>query len=118
MPLPEFLMDLDPREVRLAKHFEEVYEDLIAEGVPADRLPGPWHLLSRIMKCTDPDLLQEWLDAYVRVEAEEYEEAEEVEENITSYAPRPAPRRRPEYLRAIEDQVEDDGQEENREDGS
>ena len=117
MPLPDFLMDYDPREVRLAKHFADLYEYLVSEGVPEDRLPGPWHMLSRVVKCVDPDLMQEWLDAYVRVEAEEYDE-NEVEEDAPSFAPRPMPKRRPDYLRALEDQVEDDEQEKDREDGS
>jgi hypothetical protein len=124
MPLPDIFTEGDPSEEKLAGYFEEMYEYLVDEGVPEDRLPGPWHMLSRMVKCLDPDLFREWLDAYIAVEAEPLEEEEEDEENGSSaLQPRPKPKRRPEYLRAIQSQPEqDDGEAEaeeaSREDGS
>ena len=115
MPLPDIFTDGDPSEEKLAAYFEEMYEYLLTEGVPEDRLPGPWHMLSRMVKCLDAELFREWLDAYVVVEAEVYE-GEEEEEGSSVLHPRPKPKKRPNYLRAInnqteleDDQTEDDG---------
>lgn len=123
MPVPDIFAEGDPSEAKLAGYFEEMYEYLVAEGVPEDRLPGPWHMLSRMVKCIDPELIREWLDAYVAVEGEleddDDEEEEDDEEMSSGPKPRPKPRRRPDYLRAIETQMQDDdeGDEEEAQDG-
>lgn len=108
MPVPDIFADGDPSEAKLAAYFEEMYDFLLEEGVPEDRLPGPWHMLSRMVKCLDPDLFTEWLEAYVSVESEVTVESSELEEDSSSSnpQPRPKPQRRPDYLRAIEDQNE------------
>lgn len=108
MPLPDIFSDGSPQDEKLAAYFEEMYEYLLDEGVPEDRLPSPWHVLSRIVKCIDHDLLREWLDAYVAVEAEEVEEEEESEPPRTG--PRPKPKRRPSYLRAIDNTTSENEQ--------
>lgn len=112
----------DPTEVKLASYFEEIYEALLEEGVPEDRLPTPWHMLSRMVKCLDPDLLREWIDAYVAVEAELYDETEEEDEAEPGHQPRPKPKHRPSYLRALDtplhDQDDDEQEEKTRDDGS
>jgi hypothetical protein len=104
VPLPESLTD-DPQTEKLASYFSEIYEFLIEEGVPEDRLPSPWHVLSRIVKCLDMDLLREWLDAYVRMEAEP-EEEDDSEPAPGHPTPKRPPRHRPSYLRALEHQVD------------
>lgn len=103
MPLPEIFTNVDPSEEKLAGYFEEMYEYLIEEGVPEDRLPGPWHMLSRMVKCLDPELFREWLDAYAAVESEEQDlDDDEDDDVLAPYCPRPRPqRRRPEYLKAL-----------------
>lgn len=110
MPLPDIFTNGDPSEEKLAGYFEEMYEYLIDEGVPEDRLPGPWHMLSRMVKCLDPELFREWLDAYAAVESEDLGDEEEGEEEIESSAPqpRPKPKRRPNYLRALELQSDEE----------
>ena len=124
MPVPDIFAEGDPSEAKLAGYFEEMYDFLLEEGVPEDRLPGPWHMLSRMVKCIDPELFREWLDAYVAVEAEnsEDEDDEDEDEVDSTPQPRPKPKRRPDYLRAIDTQTEeqDDGQTEeaSRDDGS
>jgi hypothetical protein len=122
MPVPDIFADGDPSEAKLAGYFEEMYDFLLEEGVPEDRLPGPWHMLSRMVKCIDPELFREWLDAYVAVESENTDEEDEEDEVDTSPQPRPKPKRLPDYLRAIETHTEeqDDGQAEeaSRNDGS
>jgi hypothetical protein len=79
-------------------------------------------MLSRMVKCIDPELFREWLDAYVAVESENTDEEDEEDEVDTSPQPRPKPKRLPDYLRAIETHTEeqDDGQAEeaSRNDGS
>lgn len=113
MPLPDIFTNGDSSEEKLAGYFEEMYEYLIDEGVPEDRLPGPWHMLSRMVKCLDPELFREWLDAYAAVESEDLGDEEDGEEEIeSSYPqPRPKPKRRPNYLRALESQSdEEDGE--------
>jgi len=115
MPMPDIFTEGDPVEAKLAGYFEEMYEYLLDSNVPEDRLPGPWHMLSRMVKCIDPDLFREWLDAYVAIEAEEDDEDEDEDsEENRNLQPRPKPRRRPDYLRAIDpvDPSEEDVQEE------
>jgi len=110
MPLPDIFTNVDPSEEKLAGYFEEMYEYLIDEGVPEDRLPGPWHMLSRMVKCLDPELFREWLDAYAAVESEDIgdEEGDEEEVETSAPQPRPKPKRRPDYLRALELQSDDE----------
>lgn len=104
-------------EEKLASYFQGMYEYLLEEGVPEDRLPQPWHMLSRIVKCIDHDLLKEWLDSYVAVEAEEpgSEDTEDVDPDDEQEGPkpRPKPNRRPNYLRALQTDANDgeEGQE-------
>ena len=110
MPLPDIFTNGDPSEEKLAGYFEEMYEYLIDEGVPEDRLPGPWHMLSRMVKCLDPELFREWLDAYAAVESEDIGEDDDGEEEVVETSapqPRPKPKRRPDYLRALELQPDD-----------
>lgn len=105
MPLPDIFTNGDPSEEKLAGYFEDMYAYLLEERVPEDRLPGPWHMLSRMVKCLDPDLLQEWLDAYAAVEAEPLAEGGE-EEASSVPQPRPKPKRQPTYLRALNNEEE------------
>jgi hypothetical protein len=108
MPVPDIFADGDPSEAKLAGYFEEMYDFLLEEGVPEDRLPGPWHMLSRMVKCIDPELFREWLDAYVAVESEDNDDEDDEDEIDPSPQPRPKPKRRPDYLRAIQSQTEGD----------
>jgi hypothetical protein len=106
MPIPQSFTD-DPQTEKLASYFSEIYEFLIEEGVPEDRIPSPWHVLSRVVKCIDTELLREWLDAYVRMEAEPEEDDDEEESTASEHpTPKKPPRHRPSYLRALEQQVE------------
>lgn len=106
MPVPDIFTEGSPQEEKLAGYFEEMYDYLMQEGVPEDRLPGPWHMLSRMVRCIDPELLRDWLDAYVAVEGEgdleEDEDDTEAEPQAKARQPR---RQRPSYLRAIDDTV-------------
>jgi hypothetical protein len=40
-------------EERLAGYFESIYEALSVRGVPEDRLPTPWSVLSHVLDCVD-----------------------------------------------------------------
>lgn len=97
----------DPKTERLAEYFDDLYGYLIESGVPEDRLPSPWHVLSRVVRCIDPELLREWLDAYSAVEGEPDhddepdDEPDDDEEPDTHGQTRP-PKRRPSYLRALD----------------
>jgi len=114
MPLPDIFTD-DPSEERLAGYFEELYEYLGAQGVPEDRLPNPWHVLSRVVRCIDAERLREWLDAYSGVEAdpehaildEDDEEDDDVEDEPVEERP-VRRRRRPSYLRILDSTRDDD----------
>lgn len=108
MPLPDIFTNGDPSEEKLAGYFEEMYDYLMEEGVPEDRLPGPWHMLSRMVKCLDPELFREWLDAYAAVESEDFEEEDEEDGESSSPQPRPKPKRRPDYLRALQTESDDE----------
>lgn len=110
MPLPDIFEEGPPSEAKLARYFEEMYEYLIEEGVPEDRLPSPWHMLSRMVKCLDTELMREWLDAYVAIEAEEDADSEDEDADLDlseGRGQRPKPKRRPSYLRALEASKED-----------
>ena len=76
MAIPDIFSDDAPTE-RLASYFEELYEYLVEQGVPEECLPSPWHVLRRVTKAIDHELLREWLDAYSAVESEITEDDEE-----------------------------------------
>ena len=98
----------DPQTERLAEFFDDLYGYLLESGVPEDRLPTPWHVLSRAVRCIDPELLREWLDAYSAVESESEPDDEDVDEDQAPPAEQPEPpRRRPSYLRALEFEAPD-----------
>lgn len=59
----------DPISKRLAAHFEEVYGYLTDSGVPEERLPNPWHVLSHAVQCIDHERLKTWVDSYIAIEA-------------------------------------------------
>jgi hypothetical protein len=108
MPIPS-IFDGDPSTERLASYFEELYEYLLEQGVPEDCLPSPWHVLRRVTKAVDHELLREWLDAYVAVEGEEDPEGDGDEEPSERSAPVPTPPRKrpaPSYLRALDQEIE------------
>ena len=101
---------------RLASYFEELYEYLLEQGVPEECLPSPWHVLRRVTKAIDHELIHEWLDAYSAVEGELEDEAEnDDEDGIPVHdgeaQPRPRTRPRPSYLRALETEAPSDEQE-------
>lgn len=103
MPLPGTASE---DEERLARHFEDIYGYLLNARVPQERLPSPWHVLSRVVKCLDNPLLKEWLDSYVELEAEPAPLP--VEESPTP--PRAPPKYRPGYLKALEPETSEDPQ--------
>lgn len=102
MGIPDIFTE-DPPTERLASYFEELYEYLVEQGVPEECLPSPWHVLRRVVKAIDHELLREWLDAYSAVEAE-IEDDEDDDAPVHSEHPSQAPssRFRPSYLRALE----------------
>ena len=85
--------------------FEDVYAALTARGVPEDRLPTPWTILSHVMDCTDYDALGEWIENYAALEALDVEEttelAESEEESEDGDETDPPKKRRPNYLMAL-----------------
>ena len=107
MPLPDIFTEGTAQETKLASYFEEMYDYLMEEGVPEDRLPSPWHMLSRMVKCIDPELMRDWMDAYVAVESEVESESDE-DEDEPERPQRPKMTRRPSYLRAIDDKTVED----------
>ncbi|MCP3677017.1 MAG: hypothetical protein GY721_05350 [Deltaproteobacteria bacterium] len=68
------------REEKLAGYFKEIYSLLREGGVPEDRLPTPWHVMSRVVQCIDPDLLYAWLATYIDLEGEDEDEDDEDED--------------------------------------
>jgi hypothetical protein len=100
MTVPDIFCD-DPNTERLASYFVELYDYLAERGVPEECLPNPWHVLRRVTKVIDHELVREWLDAYSDVEAEIEEEGPET----PTFPPRTQTRRsrpRPSYLRALD----------------
>jgi hypothetical protein len=114
-------IDLDEESMmdRLAAHFEEIYIQLSESGVPEERLPSPWHILSHVIQCVDYALLREWIEAYIALEAEEEDDEDDegpytvpVSEPSRTLGP-PLKRSRPEYLRPLPDtskEVEEEGE--------
>jgi len=103
MAIPDIFSD-DPPTERLASYFEELYEYLVEQGVPEECLPSPWHVLRRVTKAIDQELLREWLDAYSAVESEieDDEDDDSVQDEESQPKPRGKKRPRPSYLRALE----------------
>lgn len=98
MPLPDIFSG-DENAERLASYFEEIYDYLVEAGIPHDRLPSPWHILSRAVSCVDHERLREWLDAYVAIEAD----VDTDDTQISGMSPpKKSSRRRPSYLQALE----------------
>ena len=90
----------DPTTKRLASYFEEIYAHFVESGVPEECLPSPWHILRHVTKAIDQDLLQDWLESYIRIEAELVEDDEE---GALLEGPLPRPRRpRPSYLSVLD----------------
>lgn len=103
MAIPD-VFDGDPQTERLASYFEELYEYLLEQGVPEECLPSPWHVLRRVTKAIDHELIREWLDAYIAVEADPEPEGEEEEEEASFTPQKRRVRPRPSYLRALDPQ--------------
>lgn len=104
MAVPDIFCD-DPNTERLASYFVELYDYLAERGVPEECLPNPWHVLRRVTKAIDHELVREWLDAYSEVEAEIDDEDDEDGEAPTFPPSRAQTRRsrpRPSYLRALD----------------
>lgn len=99
----------DAKTERLAEFFDDLYGYLLESGVPEDRLPSPWHVLSRVVRCIDPELLREWLDAYSAVEADPDHVPPEDDEEDDAPRPDRPPRRRPSYLRALDPPTPEEG---------
>jgi len=96
-----------PEDTRIAGYFEDIYAALTARGVPEDRLPTPWAILSHVMDCVDFDALGEWIENFSALEALEIEETELEEGETTEDTDPdgtefdPPPKRRPNYLMAL-----------------
>ena len=97
--MPTDIFTEDPATERLASYFHELYDYLMEQGVPEECLPSPWHVLRRVVKAIDQELLREWLDAYASIEAEFNEDLDDLEEISRHH---PEPKRRPSYLRALD----------------
>lgn len=107
MAIPDIFSD-DPPTERLASYFEELYEYLVEQGVPEECLPSPWHVLRRVTKAIDHELLREWLDAYAAVEAEIEDDEDDEDEPFEGSRPRGRARPRPSYLVALDTAAFDD----------
>lgn len=79
---------------RLSEYFGKFYDYLTEQGVPEDRLPNPWQVLSHVLDCVDQEKLSGWLDAYSAIEGGLFDD----EENDEEYTP---PRPRKDFLRAL-----------------
>ena len=101
-----------PDHDRLAGYFEEIYEALTARGVPQDRLPSPWLILSHVLEAVSGEgpyeALAEWISDYAALEATEgTDEGTDAEgEAEGEQDPEPS-RRRPAYLKALRSPTED-----------
>jgi len=95
----------DPESDRLSSYFEELYAYLVEHNVPEECLPSPWHILRRVLQCVDDDLVHEWLDDYVALEADSYEEGSSDSENSSSSST--PKKRRPSYLRPLDNLSKD-----------
>jgi hypothetical protein len=96
-------LDLDDSDSdRLASYFEEIYIQLHEAGVPEDRLPSPWHVLSHIVQCVDYAALREWIDGYSALEGEELDDREYIAVETEERSLGPSMKRpRPSYLRPL-----------------
>lgn len=110
MSVPESVL-YDGFTRQLASYFDEYYAFLVSQGVPPDRLPSPWHMLSHVISCVDIEQMQDWLDAYVSMEAEEVE----VTEEMGTPSEKPL-RHRPPYLRALRHETDNPGERDDRPD--
>jgi hypothetical protein len=91
-----------PEDTRIAGYFEDIYSALLARGVPEDRLPTPWSILSHVLDCTDYDALGEWIENFSALESLDSEDTELDESELDeSESEDPEPRRKPSYLRAL-----------------
>jgi hypothetical protein len=88
-------------EERLAGYFETIYEALSARGVPEDRLPTPWAILSHVMDCVDYEALSEWIENFAALEAIEDSENEDSESESSESTSGSYGVRRPAYLKAV-----------------
>jgi hypothetical protein len=86
-------------EERLAGYFESIYEALSVRGVPEDRLPTPWSVLSHVLDCVDYEALSEWIENFAALEA--IEESEDESEGGDGSESPLVSKRRPAYLKAV-----------------
>jgi hypothetical protein len=94
----------DAHTAKLAAYFEAIYTYLVDQGVPEERLPSPWHVLSHVVDCLDEERVGDWLEAYVGIEGVSPETEPEPLHAVEPPAPKaPAKRPRPGYLRALTD---------------
>lgn len=90
-----------PEDTRIAGYFEDIYEALSARGVPEDRLPTPWAILSHVMDCVDYEALSEWIENFSALEAIEDSEGESEPEGEGEGDDPRIRRSRPAYLKAV-----------------
>lgn len=88
-------MDSFDEESQLSQYFDQVYETLSERGVPEDRMPSPWLILSHVIEALDYDSFSEWVDAYASLEAVE----DPPQDNSPSGSKPKRPR--PSYLRVL-----------------
>jgi hypothetical protein len=62
---------MDEVTLRLNGYFEDVYAALTARGVPEDRLPTPWAILSHVMDSVDYENLGEWIENFAALESQD-----------------------------------------------
>lgn len=97
MTIPTCFAD-DENTARLAEFFEDIYEYLVEQDVPTDRLPSPWHVLSHVVGCLDEERMRHWLEAYVGLEGVVPSTRDRGRRDSPSAAPKVP---RPAYLKAI-----------------
>lgn len=95
----------DEHTAKLAAYFEDMYGYLLEQGVPAERLPSPWHILSHVVDCLDAERIEQWVEAYVELEGR----SRDALSPDTSTPVQATKRPRPAYLRALtEDAARED----------
>jgi hypothetical protein len=89
-------------EELMGVYFDDIYYQLQAKGVPEERLPTVWHILSRIMDHhVNWDGLLNWVDQYAEMEHDPL--LREELEAIENPAPPPQkPRYRPSWLKVVD----------------